>query len=217
MKVHLSEYVRLVMVVKSIIVAAFPVTFHVHEPCLNVRAPAHEPLIVWTVTLFEFVAKSSVPVNAPNVIETTEGAYAAQHVMVPPPDEPSKVTVSAEPGTDWPPAPPEVAAQCVVSEASQVPVPPTQNRAAIRSVGYDLATHLHAVVATFQMKPTSRRVVPDVVVGSATVPEASNFAPHVIAREAVPVMEMMSFCPSVGLPVRFVVNEETSTACAVSR
>jgi hypothetical protein len=52
-------------------------------------------------------------------------------VTVPPPELASKVTVSADVGTDWPPAPPDDAAQCVVVAASQVPVPPTQKRDAI--------------------------------------------------------------------------------------
>ena len=43
----------------------------------------------------------------------------------------SKVTVSEEVGTEAPPAPPEVADQFVVVEASQFPVPPTQNLLAI--------------------------------------------------------------------------------------
>lgn len=57
------------------------------------------------------------------------------------------------------------------------------------------------------MNPTSRRVLITVVVGSATV-DASNEAPHVIAR-AVPlsVMSILSMSPSTGVPVRFVVIE----------
>lgn len=41
------------------------------------------------------------------------------------------VTSSAAPGTDAPPAPPEVADQLAVVVESHVPVPPTQNLAAI--------------------------------------------------------------------------------------
>ena len=45
-----------------------------------------------------------------------------------------------------------------------------------------------------------------VVVGKATGP-FSNDAPQVIALAAVPVTAIHSFCPSVGVPERFVVNE----------
>jgi hypothetical protein len=50
-----------------------------------------------------------------------------------------------------------------------------------------------------------------VVVGRATV-EASNEAPHVIALAAVPVIEIINFCPSVGVPDKLVVNEVISAA-----
>ena len=39
--------------------------------------------------------------------------------------------------------------------------------------------------------------------------------PHVIARAAVPVILMMSFCPSVGVPERLVVKLVMSATCAV--
>ena len=54
-------------------------------------------------------------------------------VQVPPrgADSASNVTVSPDPGTDAPPAPPVVADQCVVSDASQVPLSPTQKREAM--------------------------------------------------------------------------------------
>jgi hypothetical protein len=45
--------------------------------------------------------------------------------------------------------------------------------------------------------------------------EDSNEAPHVIALAAVPTMYIHSFCPSVGVPDRFVVKEVISTVCAV--
>jgi hypothetical protein len=48
------------------------------------------------------------------------------------------------------------------------------------------------LVATFQTKPTSRRVVVTVVVGKAVV-DASNDAPHVMPTDAVPVIETQSF------------------------
>lgn len=44
------------------------------------------------------------------------------------PEFESNVTSSADVGTDAPPAPPDVADQCVVVAASQVPLPPTQKR-----------------------------------------------------------------------------------------
>ena len=47
-------------------------------------------------------------------------------LIVPPPLLLSKITVSEEVGTAAPPEPPEVVLQCVVVDASQVPVPPTQ-------------------------------------------------------------------------------------------
>jgi hypothetical protein len=62
----------------------------------------------------------------------------------------------------------------------------------------------HFDVTPFQIKPTDSFAVPLVVVGNATV-LASNDDPHVIARLAVPVISMMSFWPSVGVPDRFVV------------
>jgi hypothetical protein len=75
--------------------------------------------------------KSKVPVNKPIAIEVTLGSYPVPTVTVPPPEEPSKVTVSLLPGTEAPLAPPLVADQCVVSAAFHVPVPPTQKREAI--------------------------------------------------------------------------------------
>ena len=68
----------------------------------------------------------------------------------------------------------------------------------------------HLEVAEFHTKPTSRRLVVTVVVGSATV-EASKLAPQVIALAAVPVMAIQRVCPSVGVPDKFVVNEVIST------
>ncbi len=47
------------------------------------------------------------------------------------PELPSKITVSVETGTAVPPGPLLDVAQCVVSELSQVPEPPTQNLLAI--------------------------------------------------------------------------------------
>lgn len=67
----------------------------------------------------------------------------------------------------------------------------------------------HFEVAAFQTNPTSRRLVDTVVVGRATV-EASKDEPHVIALAAVPTIYIQSFCPSVGVPERFVVKEVMS-------
>jgi hypothetical protein len=54
------------------------------------------------VMLGLFVAKSSVPVNAPQVSETSVllALIVAATVTVPPPLEPSNVTVSVDAGTD---------------------------------------------------------------------------------------------------------------------
>ena len=49
------------------------------------------------------------------------------------------------------------------------------------------------------------------VIPTAATVLASNDAPQVIARAAVPVISMMSTCPSVGVPVRFVVKLVMST------
>ena len=61
-------------------------------------------------------------------------------------------------------------------------------------------------MATFHTKPTSRRAVVTVVVGNATV-EASNLAPQVNAIAVVPVIEIQSFWPFEGVPVKLVVND----------
>lgn len=75
---------------------------------------------------------------------------------------------------------------------------------------YAVATQRHLLVATFHTNPTSNRLVDTVVVGSATV-DASNEAPHVIAIAVVPVTEIHSFWPFVGVPVKFVVNDVIAT------
>ena len=69
----------------------------------------------------------------------------------------------------------------------------------------------HLEVAAFQTNPMSILVVPDVVVGSV-MEDDSNEVPHVIAFVAVGMMYIHSFWPSVGVPVRFVVNEVIATA-----
>jgi hypothetical protein len=65
-------------------------------------------------------------------------------------------------------------------------------------------------VATFHTKPTSRRFVVTVVVGRVIVDDEKD-APHVIAIAPVPVIEIQSFWPLTGVPVRFVVNEVIAT------
>jgi hypothetical protein len=130
--------VRFVVVAASHALPLLPLRVKVPEPRLIVLVPLPEMLKAGDearlhVMLGLFVAKSSVPVKAPQVIDVTvfEALIVAATVTVPPPLDPSNVTVSVEAGTDWPPAPPDDAAQCVVSELSQVPVPPTQKRDAM--------------------------------------------------------------------------------------
>ena len=64
----------------------------------------------------------------------------------------------------------------------------------------------HLDVAAFHINPTSSLLVDTVVVGSITV-ELSNEAPQVIAIAVVPVIEIHSFCPFVGVPDKFNVKE----------
>ena len=66
------------------------------------------------------------------------------------------------------------------------------------------------------MNATSSLSVLTVVVGSATV-DASKLVPQVIARAAVPVMEISKPCPSVGVPERFDVKLVIASACAVMK
>jgi hypothetical protein len=70
-------------------------------------------------------------------------------------------------------------------------------------IPYALATQRHVVVATFQTNPTSSLLVDTVVVGKVTVDEEKD-EPHVIAIAPVPVIEIHSFCPLTGVPVKFV-------------
>ena len=56
-------------------------------------------------------------------------------------------------------------------------------------------------MATFQIKPTSKRFVEKVVVGNGTV-DASKFEElNVNPTAAVPVIDNHNFCPLVGVPV----------------
>ena len=129
------EKVRFV-VGKRLIRVPAPVKVQVPLPMLKVRTPLPPTLNAVpdaspSVTLLLLVAKVSVPVNAPIVNDEIVTVPPKLTVTVPPPDDPSKVTSSAEPGTLAPPAPPVAVDQCVVVELSHVPVPPTQKRAAI--------------------------------------------------------------------------------------
>lgn len=122
--------VRFVVVVNSQTFALLPESVQVPLPMFSVRVPVPDPLNpmlfgLVSVTLLLLAEKSKVPVNAPIVMDRT--LIVVLTVTVPPPLDASNVTVSLAPGTLCPPAPLDVAAQCVVSEASQVPVPPTQN------------------------------------------------------------------------------------------
>jgi hypothetical protein len=79
----------------------------------------------------------------------------------------------------------------------------------IDMVFYALATQRHLLDTLFQQNPTSSLSVETVVVGRVTVDD-SNEAPQVIARVAVPVIEIQSRWLFVGVPERFVVNEVMS-------
>lgn len=116
---------------------------HVPPPSLIVRVPLPEPEnaldVADSVTLLLLTEKSSVPVNAPQVIDGT--ATVVLTVTVPPPELPSNVTASDVPGTDAPDEPPDDDAQCVVDDASHVPAPPTQNLFAIGQAALFLLSH----------------------------------------------------------------------------
>jgi hypothetical protein len=71
------------------------------------------------------------------------------------------------------------------------------------------------LVTLFQINATSNLAVVTVVVGNAIV-EASKLVPQVIALAAVPVIAIHNVCPSVVVaPLKLVVNDVISTACAV--
>ncbi|ANW00699.1 hypothetical protein LMTR13_11475 [Bradyrhizobium icense] len=130
--------VRFVVVAASKTLPLLPTRVNVPEPRLIVRVPVPEILKFGEddrlkVMLGLFVAKSSVPVNAPQTSDwiVFDALIVAATVTVPPPLDPSNVTVSAEDGTLAPLAPPEVADQFAVLESFHVPVPPTQNREAM--------------------------------------------------------------------------------------
>lgn len=69
--------------------------------------------------------------------------------------------------------------------------------------------------AESQMNPTMWVFVLTVVVGNVADPEEMNEEPQVIARAAVPLMRISSFCPSVGVPDRLVVIDVMASVCPV--
>lgn len=151
-------------------VIVFPV-----DVAAKVIAPVYVLVIVDTIVKlpYTFSANDPAKVKAPTsglpsvmseqfAIAVTVTVYAVAF------DNESNVTVSAEVGTEKPPAPPDVSDQFVVVEASQFPVPPTQNRAAI---DYTLAIHLHLDVPALYWNNvvTGSVVDPFDVTGAVTV------------------------------------------------
>lgn len=95
-----------------------------------------EPLLLnapVNVSVGLLTLKSSVKPDMASAVSVPKDLplRVASSVTVPVPELPSKVGLSPVVGADAPPDPPEVDAQCVVDDASQVPVPPTQNLVAI--------------------------------------------------------------------------------------
>lgn len=92
-----------------------------------VRLMLPEPVAVSELL---FVAKSIVPVKAPMVkLATVHRPPPILTVIVPPPELPSKVTLSLVAGTQAHDAPPEVVAHLPLSDVpSTVPVPPIQKQ-----------------------------------------------------------------------------------------
>jgi hypothetical protein len=103
------------------------VTFIMGVPVVvYVDAPVNIAPVLFSEIVF--VPNANVPVNP--VIVSVWMVTLLSTVAVPAPDEALNVAVSAEPGTEAPEPPPEVADQLVV--LLQLPVPPaTQKRAAI--------------------------------------------------------------------------------------
>jgi len=62
----------------------------------------------------------------PVTVQLLHAAVAATVTVAGRPEDASKMTLSVEMGADAPPAPPDDADQCVVSELFHVPAPPTQ-------------------------------------------------------------------------------------------
>ena len=77
------------------------------------------------------------------------------------------------------------------------------------------ATQSQVDVTLFQRKPTVNTLLITVVDGSVT-PRDAKLAPQVIARAApLSLKRMINFCPSVGVPLRFVVMLVMGAAKAV--
>lgn len=128
----LAERVKFAVVLPWSNKAVLEESVQVPLPMFRVRTPPAPLLAKFPVrvTLLLLTEKSKVPVKA--LMVSWVIVIVVLTVTVPPPELASKVTVSPAPGTDAPPEPaPDVAAQCVVSEASHVPVPSTQNLLAI--------------------------------------------------------------------------------------
>jgi hypothetical protein len=111
------------------VLLASALTVHVPVPIFIVWTPVAastkpvpaDPVIVG---LNASVELQIVPVNALEV--HVKIVKFVLQVTVPPPEAPSNVAVSDDPGTDEPPPAPELGAQCAVS--LRFPVPPTQKR-----------------------------------------------------------------------------------------
>lgn len=97
-----ASHVRLVVVDIFQTVPDVLVSVHVPEPILNDLAPVPVPENVPIVMLGLLTLKSIVPVKAPHVSDVIVlvPLIVAATVTVPPPLEPSNVTVSPEAGTD---------------------------------------------------------------------------------------------------------------------
>jgi hypothetical protein len=174
-----------------------PVNVKVPVPSRNFRAPVPDRFKpvefadVNVILIGAFAAKSSVPVNAPATrVAKDVPLLSAATVTVPLPELASKITLSPVVGTDWPPAPPDVPAQCVVSEASHVPVPPTQKRFAISytlllkprrvTVTVVAAAEGSAQTAVAALKPSGTgklQTTPEVLAGTGSVAFTEPAAP----------------------------------------
>src|SRR5882762_10677254 len=123
--------VRLV-VVAMFHAVAIPLSVHVPLPIFRLRVPVPVPLnppLAVSVTLLLLTLKSRMQpvvdaVQAPKVIDCTATVVLTVIVQVTPPTQvaASKVTVSAEPGTDAPVAPPVDADHIAVLAPSHVQV-----------------------------------------------------------------------------------------------
>lgn len=161
--------VRFVVVPISQMVA-LPVADSVHVPLPRfiVLVPLPDPLNAAeavSVMLGLFALKSKVPVNAPHVSDVMVllALIVAATVTVPPPDEPSNVTVSADVGAAWFPVPLLVADQWPLLVLSHVPVPLTQNRLAVAHLPRLLPTPSRGQpVAAHTQCPAIPYVVPEV-------------------------------------------------------